>query len=48
MSQILDRNSIIQILNSNRKELMDFDVDRIGLFGSYNKNKLTKKLKYYW
>lgn len=39
MDQILDRNSIIQTLYSYRKELTGFGVDRIGLFGSYYKNK---------
>jgi predicted nucleotidyltransferase len=39
MNQILDKNSIIQMLYSHRKELTDFGVDRIGVFGSYYKNK---------
>ena len=38
MDQKLDKNSIIQTLYSHRKELKDFGVDRIGLFGSYYTN----------
>src|SRR5680860_1359468 len=39
MQRILDKNSIIQTLHSHREELAGFGVDRIGLFGSYSKNK---------
>ncbi len=42
MDQILDKNSIIQTLCSHRKELTNFGVDRIGLFGSYYKNKVNQ------
>jgi predicted nucleotidyltransferase len=38
MDRVLDKGSIIQMLNSHRKELTDFGVERIGLFGSYYKN----------
>lgn len=38
MDQVIDRNSIIQMLYSYRKELAGFGVERIGLFGSYYKN----------
>jgi predicted nucleotidyltransferase len=42
MDQILDKNLIIQTLYSHRKELTNFGVDRIGLFGSYYKNKVNQ------
>jgi predicted nucleotidyltransferase len=35
----LDKNSIIQTLNSHKMELKGFGVDRIGLFVSYHTNK---------
>ncbi len=39
----LDKNSIIKALYFHRKELTGFGVDRIGLFGSYYKNKMHPK-----
>lgn len=43
MDQILDKNLIIHTLHSHRKELTNFGVDRIGLFGSYYKNKVNQE-----
>jgi len=40
VDQVLNKGSIIQMLNSHRKELVDFGVERIGLFGSYYKDKM--------
>jgi len=34
MDQVLDKVLNIQALNSHRKELADFGVEKIGLFGS--------------
>ena len=43
MDGVLDKGSIIRLLNSHRKELTEFGVERIGLFGSYYKNKAHPK-----
>ena len=40
VDQSLNKGSIIQILNAHRKELVDFGVERIGLLGSYYKDKM--------
>ena len=40
MDQVLNKGSIIQTLSSHRKELVEFGVERIGLFGSYYKNNM--------
>src|SRR5690554_1896203 len=39
MDGVLDKSSIIQMLKSHRNELTGFGVEKIGLFGSYYKNK---------
>ncbi len=38
MYQKLNKNLIIQTLNSHKKELKNFGMDRLGLFGSYYAN----------
>jgi predicted nucleotidyltransferase len=40
MDQELNKGSIIQMLHSHRKELVDFGVERIGLFGSYHMDNM--------
>ena len=36
---ILDKNLILNTLQSHKEELKGFGVNRIGLFGSYSNNK---------
>jgi len=43
MDGVLDKGSIIQLLNSHREEVSEFGVERIGLFGSYYNNKAHPK-----
>ncbi|HLR33226.1 MAG TPA: nucleotidyltransferase family protein [Fodinibius sp.] len=38
----LDKETILQTLASHQKELSDFGVEQIGLFGSFSRNEATE------
>jgi hypothetical protein len=40
-SSINDQASLLNILISNKKEIKDYGVERLGIFGSFAKNEMT-------
>jgi predicted nucleotidyltransferase len=41
-SSINDKSSLLEILISHRKEIRNYGVEQLGLFGSFAKNEVTK------
>jgi predicted nucleotidyltransferase len=41
MNNVLHRDTILNMLSSNKQRLALYGVNRIGLFGSYVRNEMT-------
>lgn len=39
----MDHNQILKTIQENQKDILQFDVSKIGLFGSYARNEQTDK-----
>lgn len=43
MKRKLNSKQIIEIIENNKNKIREYDVKKLGLFGSFAKNKQTKK-----
>jgi predicted nucleotidyltransferase len=42
MKKVMNKNSLVELLQANETAILAFGVDRIGIFGSFSRNEINE------